>query len=121
MMQDRLDLAYRLLDAQLIDVDGRRCGRVDDVELSGTVGEDLYVSALLTGHGLYPSRLPRRLQRLGRRVFGPGILGRTILRVPWSAVEDVAVAVHLREAASELGLAAIDLELQRWIDRVPGG
>lgn len=119
-MEDRLDLAYRVLDAQLVDVDGRRCGRVDDIELTGAVGEELYISALLTGHGVYPSRLPKRLQRLGRRVFGPGILGRTILRVPWSAVEDVTVAVHLREPASELGLAAIDLDLKRWIERVPG-
>ena len=120
-MDDRLDLAYRVLDAQLVDVDGRRCGRVDDVEFSGAVGEPLYVSALLTGHGVYPSRLPRRLRGLGRRLLGPGILGRTILRVPWTAVEDVDVTALLREPASELGLATIDLALQRWVERMPGG
>jgi len=120
-MEERLDLAYRVLDAQLVDVDGRRCGRVDDIELSGAVGEPLYVSALLSGHGVYPSRLPRVFQRLGNRVFGLGILGRTILRVPWGAVEDVGAAVHLREPASELGLAAADLALERWVQRLPGG
>ena len=118
-MDERMDLAYRVLDMQLVDVDGRRCGRVDDVEFSGAVGEPLYVSALLTGHGVYPSRLPRRFGSLGRRVFGPGILGRTILRVPWRCVEDVAAAVHLRERASELGLAAIDLALEPWVKRLP--
>jgi hypothetical protein len=61
------------------------------------------------------------MRHLGRRLFGPGILGRTILRVPWTAVEDVAAAVHLREPASELGLATVDLALQRWIERIPGG
>ena len=120
-MEDRFDLTYRVLDVQLVDVDGRRCGRVDDVELRGAVGEPLYVSALLTGHGVYPSRLPPRLRRFGRRLFGPGILGRTILRVPWTAVEDVGAAVHLREPASELGLAAVDLALERWVERMPGG
>ena len=84
------------------------------------VGEPLHVAALLTGHGVYPSRLPRRLQRLGRRLFGPGILGRTIMRVPWTAVEDVEVTVRLREPAAEIGLAAIDRERQRWVRRLPG-
>lgn len=120
-MEDRFDLTYRVLDVQLVDVDGRRCGRADDVEFSGAPGEPLYVSALLTGHGVYPSRLPQRLRRSGRRLFGPGVLGRTILRVPWTAVEDVGAAVHLREPASELGLAAVDLALERWVERVPGG
>jgi hypothetical protein len=120
-MEERIDLAYRVLDVQLVDVDGRRCGRVDDLEFAGGVGGSLHVSALLTGHGVYPSRMPRRLQRLGKRLFGPGVVGRTILRVPWTAIEDVAAAVHLREPASELGLAARDLELQRWVTRVPGG
>jgi sporulation protein YlmC with PRC-barrel domain len=120
-MEDRLDLAYRVLDAQLVDVDGRRCGRVDDIELDGDVGAPLYVGALLTGHGLYPSRLPHRLYGLGRRIFGPGVLGRTIMRVPWSTVDDVAAAVHLRRPAAELDLATIDVELQRWIARLPGG
>jgi len=120
-MEDRLDVAYRVLDAQLVDVDGRRCGRVDDIEFAGTIGEALYISALLTGHGVYPSRMPRRLQALGRRLFGPGVLGRTILRVPWTAVEDVQAAVHLREPAAELALATTDLALQRWVERIPGG
>ena len=118
-MDDRLDLAYRVLDMQLVDVDGRRCGRVDDVEFLGGVGEPLRIGALLNGHGVYPSRLPPRFVSLGRRVFGPGILGRTILRVPWRAVEEVDAAVHLREPAAELGLAAIDLALEPWLKRLP--
>ena len=120
-MDEHMDLAYRVLDMQLVDVDGRRCGRVDDIEFVGAVGEPLRLGALLTGHGVYPSRLPPRFASLGRRVFGPGILGRTILRVPWRAVEAVEAAVHLREPASELGLAAVDLALERWVERLPGG
>lgn len=120
-MDERMDIGYRMLDAQLVDVDGRRCGRADDVEFTGAVGEPLRISAVLTGHGVYPSRLPRRLARLGRRVFGPGIMGRTIMRIPWSSVEDVDVTVRLREPASELGLATIDLALEPWVERLPGG
>jgi hypothetical protein len=120
-MDDRIDVGYRMLDAQLVDVDGRRCGRADDIEFAGGIGEPLRISALLTGHGVYPSRLPPRLARLGRRIFGRGILGRTIHRGPWRAVEDVDVTIQLREPASELGLAALDLGLQRWLERIPGG
>jgi sporulation protein YlmC with PRC-barrel domain len=120
-MEDRLDLSYRVLDAQMVDVDGRRCGRVDDVEFSGGAGEPLRLSALLTGHGLYPQRLPRRLRRPGRRLFGNGILGRTILRVPWEAVEAVEASVKLRRKARDLDLAAVDRDLERWIKKVPGG
>jgi sporulation protein YlmC with PRC-barrel domain len=110
-VQERLDIAYRVLDIQLVDVDGRRCGRVDDIELRGAVGEPLHVEALLTGRGVYPSRLPARLRRIGRRVFGAPVLGRTVHRVPWTAVEDVRASVMLREPASELDLAHGDLML----------
>lgn len=54
-------------------------------------------------------------------MFGPGIMGRTIMRIPWSSVEDVDVTIRLREPASELGLATIDLALEPWVERLPGG
>jgi hypothetical protein len=72
---ERLDLVYRVLDLQLVDVDGRRCGKVDDVELSG---EPLRATALLSGTGTFPDRLPRRLlPRLARRLVGRFVLGGT--------------------------------------------
>ena len=119
-MEDRIDLVYRLLDVQIVDVNGRRCGRVDDIELRGAPGDALEAVALLTGHGTYPSRLPQRLRGAGRRVFGPGVLGDTILRIPWECVEDVDAVVHLRVPAAELGLAAGDRDLERWMAKVPG-
>jgi len=106
--EDRADLAYRILDVQLVDVDGRRCGRVDDIELSGGVGAPLRLEALLSGRGVYPARLAPRLRRLGEPLFGRPVLGRTVQRVPWTAVEDVQASVLLREPASELGLARGD-------------
>jgi hypothetical protein len=32
---EQVDLAYRLLDLDLVDREGRRCGKVDDLEFSG--------------------------------------------------------------------------------------
>jgi len=120
-MDERFDLVYRLLDDQIVDVDGRRCGRVDDVELIGEAGEPLQVSGLLTGRGAYAARLPRRLRAIARTIFGADIRGATVQRIPWSQVEDVGVTVRLLGRAVDLGLDRDDRALQRPFERIPGG
>ena len=80
-----LKLVSELLDLPLIDSDGRYCGIVDDVELSGSAGKELKLKALLVGPGAYAGRLPRWALASGRLVAGaglrenlaPGLLGRT--------------------------------------------
>ena len=47
-LETRIDGALELLDRQLLDVDGRMLGKVDDVELAYT-DQGLTVTALLTG------------------------------------------------------------------------
>jgi hypothetical protein len=105
-MDGRMDAGYRMLDDQLVDVEGRRCGRVDDLEFEGAPGEPLVLTGILTGRGAYHRRLPRRLQRIGRRIFGDDVRGPTVRRVPWEEVEDVTVRVELRKKAADLGLVA---------------
>ena len=56
---DRMDAVYRILDDQLVDVDGRRCGRVDDLEFDGGLGEPPRLYAILSGSGTWHRRLPR--------------------------------------------------------------
>jgi sporulation protein YlmC with PRC-barrel domain len=115
-MADReLDLAYRLLDLDLVDSEGIRCGKVDDLELDGDPGENTYVAAALTGYGALPRRFPRWARRFGARVFGSGVE-----RVPWAKVEDFDSAVELRRPAQELGLGAGDRAAGRLVRRLPG-
>ena len=116
-----VDVVYRLLDEQLIDVDGRRCGRADDLEFSGGPGEDAWLVAILSGAGTWHRRLPRRLRRATARVFGEGILGKDVIRVPWEEVDDVTSVLKLRRKAEDLGLAAGDLRLAKTMGRLPGG
>lgn len=116
---ERMDLVYRVLDDQLVDVDGRRCGRVDDLEFDGGLGEPPRLSAILSGRGTWWRRLPRRLRAVGERVFGPGVLGRDVARVPWEEVEDVEVVVKLRAKASDLGLARGDDQMRRRLEVLP--
>jgi sporulation protein YlmC with PRC-barrel domain len=109
-------LGHRLLDEQILDSEGRRCGRVDDIELRGTPPR---VSALLVGEALYPRRLPQRLRGLARRLAGPERWGSRALRIPWEEVDRIGAAVHLRGKAEELGLGHGDDPEDWMVKRLP--
>ena len=111
--RDEILVVHRLLDEQIIDSEGRRCGRVDDIEL---VGSPPRITALLVGKGLYPRRLPQVLRPLARRLAGPVTWGANAVRIPWEEVDDVAIAVHLRGKAEEHGLGAGD-DPENWMVR----
>jgi sporulation protein YlmC with PRC-barrel domain len=109
-------IAHRLLDEQILDSEGRRCGRVDDIELKGRPPR---VSALLVGEGLYPRRLPAPLAKLARRLAGPERWGGNALRVPWEEVDRIEAAIHLRGKAEELGLGKGDNPENWMVRRLP--
>ena len=44
-----LDLGLGVLDHQLVDSEGRRCGKVDDLELEGVQENDPRVAAIVVG------------------------------------------------------------------------
>jgi sporulation protein YlmC with PRC-barrel domain len=111
--EGQLFVAHRLLDEQIVDPEGRRCGRVDDIELRGDPPK---VTALLVGEGLYPRRLPKRLRPLARRLSGPERWGSNALRIPWEAVDEIGSTVRLKGKAEELGLGHGD-DPQRWMVR----
>jgi sporulation protein YlmC with PRC-barrel domain len=114
-----VDLVYRILDDQLVDVDGRRCGRVDDLEFDGDLGDPPRLHAVLSGSGTWHRRLPRPLRRIGRRAFGAGTLGADVIRVPWTQVEDIGTTVKLKAKARELGLGQGDDRQARTIEKLP--
>jgi sporulation protein YlmC with PRC-barrel domain len=93
-MSRPIDLALGLLDHQIVDSEGRRCGKVDDLELAGIREGRPVVAELLVG---------RR-----RRVH-----------VPWDRVAGVDSAVHLKLRAVELRLGRGDDRVRPWIARLP--
>lgn len=119
MSANRMDLAYRLLDDQLVDVDGRRCGRADDLEFDGDLGDPPALHAILSGSGTWHQRLPRPLRSLGARIFGTGVLGSDVIRVPWSQVDDISSVIRLKAKASELGLAQGDDRDAKLVSKLP--
>jgi sporulation protein YlmC with PRC-barrel domain len=106
-------VVHRLLDEQICDSEGRRVGRVDDIELRGSPPR---ITALLVGEGLYPRRLPRWAARIARRISGPETWGSNALRIPWEEVDELSSTVKLRKKAEELGLGMGD-DPRRWIVR----
>jgi sporulation protein YlmC with PRC-barrel domain len=108
-----LHIAHRLLDEQIVDSDGKRCGRVDDIELRGSPPR---VAALLVGKGLYPRRLPAPLRGAARRLVGPERWGANAVRIPWEEVDEIDSAVHLRRKAEEVGVGAGD-DPENWMVR----
>ncbi len=111
MSDTRVNLGLQLLDDQLIDSNGERCGRVDDVELKGEVGKKLGVDALLTGSGAWARRVPRPLS-----AAVPAIFAAWMVRVPWDAVKDVSTAVRLSQPANVLGIGTDDGRNVRWVN-----
>jgi hypothetical protein len=119
----RLDAALRLLDHQLVDRDGRMCGKVDDLELTRQDDGTLAVTAILTGPGALGPRLPGVLGRAAvavwLRLHGdadpvPG-------RVPFEKVTALDSAVRLAVSRRELPTYA----LERWarenvVEKLPG-
>ncbi|HEV7162883.1 MAG TPA: hypothetical protein VGN25_06485 [Solirubrobacteraceae bacterium] len=120
MAVERMDLVYRILDEQLVDADGRRCGRVDDLEFDGGPGEPPRLHAILSGSGTWHRRLPRALRPLGARLFGSGQLGHDVIQVPWEQVQDIGATVKLKAKASELGLGQGDQLAGELVAKLPG-
>jgi sporulation protein YlmC with PRC-barrel domain len=106
-----IDIALAILDHQLVDRDGRNCGKVDDLELSGLDGDSPEVVEILVGGNAWRSR---------------GLLGRVMARlagdavhVPFSEVDSVTSVVTLKRTAAELRLNRGDARWARLISRVP--
>jgi sporulation protein YlmC with PRC-barrel domain len=112
MTEIEIDLALGLLDHQLVDSEGRRCGNVDDLELDGSK-DPPRVEAILVGPPVWRNRGP--VGRVAARFSS----ARTV-RIPWAEVEKIEAAVHLRKTAGEYGLGRGDDRARRWVGWIPG-
>jgi sporulation protein YlmC with PRC-barrel domain len=109
-----LDLGLGILDRQLLDSEGRRCGNVDDLAIEGGPGETPHVVAILVGPGYWP----QRAGWIGRLAGWIG--GGKRVRVPWEDVAEVSSHVQLRKRAAELGLGTGDDRLRPLLEKIPG-
>ena len=112
-MAAEIDLALGLLDHQLVDSDGRRCGKVDELELEGIRDGRPHVTAIVVGSTGWRTR--GRLGRLAARL----VRGRAVI-VPWEEVDEVGAGVKLRRRAEELRLGRGDDRARGLVERIPG-
>ena len=113
-MSSEFDIALHVLDRQLLDADGRRCGNVDDLAIEGGPGEVPEVVAILVGPGYWGPRAGW----IGRLAGWIG--GGARVRVPWSEVEKIDSAVCLKHDATSLGLGVGDDRLRPYLEKIPG-
>jgi hypothetical protein len=109
-----LDIGLKVLDHQLLDKEGRRCGNVDDLAIEGGPGEVPRVVALLVGPGYWG----QRAGWIGRLAGWIG--GGSKVRIEWSEVAKIDSAVHLKNDATKLGLGRGDDRLRPYVEKIPG-
>lgn len=107
-----LDIALGVLDHQLVDSEGKNCGKVDDLEIAGLNGGSPEVVEILVGGNAW--RYRGRLGRLAAR------LGGNAVHVPWSEVAAVTEVVTLKRTAAELRLNRGDERWARLVGKLPG-
>ena len=105
----KIHIGKNVLDHQLLDKDGRRCGNVDDLAIV-----DDRVVAIYSGPGVWP----QRAGLLGRLAGWIG--GSQRIRIPWEEVAKVDSAVHLKRTAPEYGLGRGDDRLRPYLEKIPG-
>jgi sporulation protein YlmC with PRC-barrel domain len=105
-----IKLVSELLDLPLYDNEGKYCGIVDDVELSGGPGKALKLKALLVGPGAYAGRMPAWAMKLVKLVAGD-----RVTRVPMEKVRTIGTAVHLECPGRALGLHKSETAAGHWI------
>ena len=112
-MSTEIDLGLGVLDHQLVDAEGRRCGKVDDLELEGIRDGAPRVGAILTGPSAWRGRgvMGRLAARIGR--------GR-LVRVDWKEVTGCEAGIHLRRPAADYRLARGDDRAAKLVERIPG-
>jgi sporulation protein YlmC with PRC-barrel domain len=109
---DAVDLGLGVLDHQLLDAEGRRCGKVDDLEIAGIGDEKPVVEAIVVGVSAWRGRglVARLAASLARR---------RVVLVPWNEVESLAAGVVLRHQAHELRLGRGDDRARRFVEWLP--
>ena len=107
-----VDIALGILDHQLVDADGRNCGKVDDLEIAGLAGSSPEVVEIVVGGNAWKTR--GRLGRLAAKLSGDAV------HVPWEEVDSVSSVVRLKRTAAELRLNRGDDRWAGLIRRLPG-
>lgn len=112
----------RVVDRALIDRNGRRAGRVDDLELDVTkdgAKRRIELRALVAGPLARPTwSFARHLARLAYRLVG--VRDPRPAALPWDRVDAIDSMVHVDVDRDRARLRLVDAALERVAARIPG-
>jgi hypothetical protein len=123
-----MDLGKHVVDKELLDCDGLRAGKADDLLLEiGEAGADgivpfPVVTAILSGPMALSIDLPRPVQWLTRCIYRAlGLARPEPITISWTHVTAIDVVVHLDIDRDREGLMAMAEAVdRRYIGRIPG-
>jgi sporulation protein YlmC with PRC-barrel domain len=121
MMAGRvLHAGLQLLDRQLLDRENRRCGKVDDLELTRTDDGTLYVSAIFAGPGELVTRM--HMPKLGDWIRNAVLGDRAgATRIPFENVRSIDNHIALSMDDNEVATFATERWFRDHITaRIPG-
>lgn len=119
----RLHLVHDVLDAQLVDREGRKIGRVDGLQLELRTGEPPRVASILIGGEVRAWRIGAWMRLLRRVMRAVGRMRtRGTSEVPFRAVRVIGDSIKLDVDGCELESG----HSERWlaehvVGRIPGG
>jgi hypothetical protein len=118
-----IDAGLRLLDRQMVDVDGMFAGKVDDLELTVPEEGPPYVTAILAGPGSLSRRIGGRLgawiEAAHRRLHPRASPGPA--SVSWGVVHEVGSSIRLSVRRDALEVDRVDAWARdHLIARIPG-
>ena len=118
-----MKIVRTVLNQGLLDSEGTRCGRVDDIAVEDTFARPARVIALISGPGAKTAHSPRWARAVSRavhRLLGMG--GRFEPAViPWEEVEHIGTHVELSTTAKDLALDRLNRAVaRRYIRWIPG-
>ena len=115
--EEQIDLGFMLMDRQLVDSEGRRCGKVDDLDLDGGPGEEAKVVALVSGPQAWRSGKHGPIGWLVARLFGGS--DDTAL-VHLDTIDELGPVITLKLRAESLGLGHGEERAAEFVRRIPG-
>lgn len=118
-----MNLAREVLDRQVVDREGHKVGKVDDLVVELRPGHPAVVRAIEGGRGALARHMGGRLRVLAtwlrRHALGPAG-ERPPGRVGWEHVTQIDVVVHLDCDREEAGLLVTENAIwERWISHLP--
>jgi sporulation protein YlmC with PRC-barrel domain len=119
----RFPLVKAVLDKQMVDRTGRRCGKVDGLVMVVDAHGPPHITAIQVGGGTLAARVHPRVGRwMSTLARSLGVRDGRPYRIPWSRVMRVEREVTVDLHAATSALSAMETWVRRTlIERLPGG